>query len=115
MGIVPLWGFQMVIAIALAFAFRLNKTLVIIAANISIPPMIPVVLYLSHLTGRLWMGEKAQAISFNDEITLELIHTNFIQYVYGATTLAAVAGLLNGGITYAALRLGKRKKRRQAL
>ncbi|MES1225118.1 MAG: DUF2062 domain-containing protein, partial [Bacteroidota bacterium] len=41
MGIVPIWGFQLLAAIALAIVLRLNKALVIIAANISVPPMIP--------------------------------------------------------------------------
>ncbi|MFZ6009870.1 MAG: DUF2062 domain-containing protein, partial [Bacteroidota bacterium] len=36
MGIVPIWGFQLAVAIPLSFLFRLNKALVIIAANISI-------------------------------------------------------------------------------
>ena len=38
MGIIPIWGFQLVTAIFLAVLFKLNKVLVIIAANISIPP-----------------------------------------------------------------------------
>ena len=43
-------------AIALAHLFRLNKFIVIVAANISIPPMIPVILYLSYLTGGIVLG-----------------------------------------------------------
>ncbi len=110
MGIVPLWGFQLVIAIALSFAFRLNKALVIIAANISIPPMIPIILFLSHYTGRIWMGEKAQYLSFSKNITLELMWQNFFQYVLGATTLAVVAGVIFGGLTYVGLKLFKRRQ-----
>lgn len=79
----------------------------IIAANISIPPMIPLVLYASHLTGKLWMGANAQSISFSDEITLAFIHQNFVQYIYGAITLAIVAGILFGGVTYGLLKLSK--------
>jgi uncharacterized protein (DUF2062 family) len=105
MGIVPIWGFQMVTAIALSIMFRLNKALVIIAANISIPPAIPVVLYLSHLTGKLWMGKNAQSISFSDEITLEVIHNNFVQYALGAITLSVIAGFTFGVITYGVLKL----------
>ncbi|NJK86793.1 MAG: DUF2062 domain-containing protein [Bacteroidales bacterium] len=36
MGVVPIWGFQLVSAIALAYLLRLNKFLVIVACNISI-------------------------------------------------------------------------------
>lgn len=108
MGIAPIWGFQMITAITLSFLFRLNKALVLIAANISIPPMIPVVLYLSHLTGKIWMGDNAQTILFSDEITFELIHNNFVQYVFGAVTLAAASGIFFGGLTYIILKVSKR-------
>jgi uncharacterized protein (DUF2062 family) len=108
MGIVPLWGFQLLIGITLAFLFRLNKVLVIIAANISIPPMIPLILFLSHLTGSVWMGDEAQRISFSRDITLAMVHTSFIQYILGAVTLAVVAGVTSGLITYVMLKIFKR-------
>lgn len=110
MGIVPLWGFQLAIAITLSFVLRLNKALVIVAANISIPPMIPLILYLSHYTGRLWMGENAQYISFSRQITFEVVQNNIVQYALGASTLALVAGLCFGGITYIGLKLFRRLK-----
>jgi glycosyltransferase involved in cell wall biosynthesis len=110
MGIVPIWGFQLIVAIGLAFAFRLNKALVIIAANISIPPMIPVILFLSHLTGALWMGDRAQYISFHDPITLEMIGNNSVQYVFGAITFAIIAGTILGTLTYLGLKIFKKPK-----
>jgi uncharacterized protein (DUF2062 family) len=109
MGIVPLWGFQLIIAIALAFVFRLNKVLVILAANISIPPMIPVILFVSHLTGAIWMGEDAQYLVFNEELTLERVKTSFVQYLLGAITLAVMAGILFTGIAYAGLKIFKKQ------
>jgi uncharacterized protein (DUF2062 family) len=108
MGIVPLWGFQLAIAIAGAFLFRLNKLLVIVAANISIPPMIPVILFLSYLTGGLWMGGAAGHISFSNDITLEVLSKNFLQYIIGAVTLATIAGIAFGGITFVLLKIFKR-------
>jgi uncharacterized protein (DUF2062 family) len=110
MGIVPLWGFQMAIAITFAFLLRLNKVLVILAANISIPPMIPLILFLSHLTGSMWMGDKAQYISFSREITLAQVQASLIQYVLGAVTLAFIAGIFFGGMTYLGLKIFKRSK-----
>ncbi len=108
MGIVPFWGFQLIIAIALSFYFKLNKVLVVLAANISIPPMMPLILFLSHRVGSFWMGDKASYISFSSEITLQLVLTNFFQYVLGAFTLAAVAGAVGSLITYAGLKIFKR-------
>jgi uncharacterized protein (DUF2062 family) len=110
MGIVPIWGFQLVTAIALSLLFRLNKTLVIIAANISIPPMIPLVIYLSHLTGKIWMGENAQSMVFTDEITLAFIHNNALQYFSGAVTLSVAAGLFFAIGSYILLRLFKKRQ-----
>jgi uncharacterized protein (DUF2062 family) len=110
MGIVPIWGFQLVTAIALAILFRLNKALVIIAANISIPPMIPVVIYLSHVTGKIWMGNNAQSISFSDEITLEFIHNNAVQYFSGAITLSVLAGIVFGIVTYVVLKVFNKRQ-----
>ena len=108
MGIVPIWGFQLLTAITLAILFRLNKALVIIAANISIPPMIPIILYLSHTAGKVWMGTDAVGISFNRSITLRDVQNSFTQYVLGAVTLATMAGLLFGFITFLFLKVLKK-------
>ncbi len=110
MGIFPIWGFQMLTAIGISIFFRLNKVLVILAANISIPPLIPIVLYLSHYTGAIWMGDDAQYISFSKGITLDTMHNYFIQYAIGAVTLALIAGLVFGIISYGILKLQKRSK-----
>ena len=110
MGIIPIWGFQLIVAIGLAFAFRLNKALVIIAANISIPPMIPIILFLSHLTGALWMGDRAQFISFHDPITLDMVGNNSVQYMLGAVTFAIIGGIIFGTFAYLGLIFFKQPK-----
>lgn len=107
MGIVPLWGFQLIIALALAFAFRLNKALVVIGSNISLPPMIPVILFLSHFVGAVWMGDQAKNISAVGNITLEMVQDNSTQYVLGAITLALISGTFFGICTYLGLKLRK--------
>jgi uncharacterized protein (DUF2062 family) len=108
MGIVPIWGLQMAVAIALAFILRLNKALVILSANISIPPMIPLILFASHRVGGLWRGEQAQTLVFNRDLTLEAFGQNLTQYLIGAITLAILAGGLTGLITFVLLKLFKR-------
>jgi uncharacterized protein (DUF2062 family) len=109
MGIVPLWGFQLIIAIAASIFFKLNKALVIIAANISIPPMLPLILFLSHRTGAVWMGAGARQISFNDEISLKLVHNHFVQYVLGGITLSIAAGLASGLLTFVVLKIFRKR------
>jgi glycosyltransferase involved in cell wall biosynthesis len=108
MGIAPVWGFQMLIALGLSFLLKLNKPLVILAANISIPPMIPLILYLSHEMGAIYLGQKAVSISFEQEITYELVMNSMVQYVAGAITLALVAGLSFGFLTFVILKLRRR-------
>lgn len=116
MGIVPIWGFQMLIALALSIYYKLNKVLVIIAANISLPPLIPFIIYLSFRTGALWMGKYAETISFDKELTVavffeKLIRWNsIIQYFAGGITLAVAAGLLFGLSTYWILKFKSRLK-----
>lgn len=109
MGIVPIWGFQLVTAIFLAILFRLNKAIVIIAANISIPPMIPLIIFLSYLMGGFWLGDRAIDFSLSSNITLDSIKQNLQQYIYGSITLAVVAGLILGLITLILLKIFKRK------
>ncbi len=110
MGIVPVWGFQLLIAITLAIAFRLNKAMVIVAANISIPPMIPIIIYLSYKMGTVWVGENATPLNFENGIDLESIHLNFVQYLYGSVTLALLAAFISGVISYFLVSFIRRKK-----
>ncbi|MBL0181017.1 MAG: DUF2062 domain-containing protein [Chitinophagaceae bacterium] len=110
MGIIPIWGFQLVAAIFLAVLFNLNKPLVIIAANISIPPMIPVVIFLSYKMGTFWMGDKAMQISFSKTITLDSIKHNLLQYIYGSISLAIVAAIIFGLLTFIFLKLTGKKQ-----
>lgn len=109
MGIVPIWGFQLAVAIFLAILFKLNKPLVIVAANISIPPMIPFIIYGSIKTGALWMGKQAVDISFTKAISLLTIQQSLKQYIVGSITLAVVAGVLFGGLSYLLLKIKNSK------
>lgn len=59
MGIVPVWGFQLAIGIPVAILLRLNKTLFLLAANISIFPFTVFWLLASLATGKWLLGERA--------------------------------------------------------
>lgn len=104
MGIVPIWGFQLASAIAGAYLLRLNKPLVILFANISLPPAIPFILYLSYQCGAFWMGAHAGKLSFDNDISLQMIHENAVQYFYGGFTLAVLAALAFGVAAFLALK-----------
>ncbi|MCO4292584.1 DUF2062 domain-containing protein [Solitalea sp. MAHUQ-68] len=110
MGILPIWGFQMVAGIFFAFVLRLNKVLVAVFSHISFPPMIPLIIFLSYKMGGLWLGSNAMTLSFSSEISMEVIKNNFWQYLYGSISLAIVAGLVAATITYLLLKTVKRKE-----
>jgi glycosyltransferase involved in cell wall biosynthesis len=110
MGIVPIWGFQLVAAIFIAILCKLNKPLVIIAANISIPPMIPLIIFLSYKVGAFWMGAHAMQIDFSSDITIQSVKKNLLQYIYGSLTLAIVAGMVFGLLTFIFLRIIGKKQ-----
>ncbi|MBN1157759.1 MAG: DUF2062 domain-containing protein [Bacteroidales bacterium] len=108
MGIVPIWGYQLVTAIALAYLFRLNKFIVIVASNISIPPMIPFILYASYVTGG-WVLRMDQNILYRtSDITFEFVKNNLYQYVVGSLVFAVIFALFSGLITYLLLRFFKK-------
>jgi len=107
MGIIPIWGFQLIAAIALAFLFKLNKPLVILFANISIPPMIPLILFLSLVCGKFWITN-AKIPLFNSALNLETIKPFLLQYILGSISLAFLAALVSGTLTFIVLSTFKR-------
>ena len=105
MGIVPIWGYQLVSAIALAYLFKLNKFIVIVTANISIPPMIPILLYLSYVTGGIVLGHGFADVSFSSGLTLDFFTTNLEQYLLGSLIFATAASIFFGFITFVTLKI----------
>jgi len=99
MGVAPVWGWQMAIALGIAIAFRLNKIIVLAVSNISIPPMIPLILYLSYISGGIVLG-RGGGIDFSSDITLEFVTENLLQYVLGSFVFGVVLACLLGLITY---------------
>jgi glycosyltransferase involved in cell wall biosynthesis len=110
MGIAPIWGYQLITAISLAYLLRLNKFLVIVAAQISIPPLIPVILYLSFVTGSIVMGRGAHLILVSP-VTFAFVKNNLFQYIIGSITLAVILSLFFGLIMYFIMKLIRKKNR----
>jgi glycosyltransferase involved in cell wall biosynthesis len=108
MGIMPVWGWQMAIALALAILLKLNKAITLVASNISIPPLIPFILLGSYMTGGMILNNH-KAIQWDAGITLEFVKKNFFQYLIGSLVFGAVMGLLAGAFTWALLSIFRRK------
>jgi len=109
MGIAPIWGYQLITAIAMAYLLKLNKLIVIVAANISIPPMIPVILYISLLTGSIVFGNGTY-LSVGFPITLDYIKTNLLQYIVGSIIFAIILSVLVGLIMFIILKIIRRNR-----
>ena len=98
MGIIPIWGFQTITAIFLSITFKLNKGLVIVFSQVSFPAISPVIIWLSFKVGRYWVGSNEADLSFKN------INNHLLQYVYGSFTLALIAALFTGLITFSLLK-----------
>jgi glycosyltransferase involved in cell wall biosynthesis len=109
MGIVPIWGFQLIVAISLSILFKLNKALVILAAHVSFAPLIPVIIYLSYKTGAFWMGENSVYMRFSWHVSLSVIKRNAEQYLLGSITLAISSGIISGLLTLLLLKVFRKK------
>lgn len=108
MGIAPVWGWQMAIALALAILLKLNKAITLVASNISIPPVIPFILFGSYVTGGIVLGNHME-IGYDSGITLEFVKNNFVQYIVGALVFGLAMGILAGLITWLALTIFRKK------
>lgn len=93
MGIVPVWGFQLAIGIPAAIFMRLNKTLFILAANISVFPITPFWWLASLATGKLLLGHNDWRLAWGS-ITLERALQEGAAFFLGGAVLAVVMGLL---------------------
>ncbi|MDF2450364.1 MAG: b-glycosyltransferase, glycosyltransferase family 2 protein [Bacteroidota bacterium] len=102
-GIVPIWGFQFALAIFTAVFFKLNKVIVGLSAQISVPPLIPFVLYASIKTGEFVLNKKVN-LDFNNLLTVETLSNLYVYYI-GATILSIIAGLAGFLVTWALLKL----------
>ena len=106
-GIAPFWGFQTILTITLAVFFNLNKTLAFFCSNVSIPPMIPVLIFTSLKIGTFFVG--GTILPQGDLTTMEYIKNNLLQYLVGSFTLAITASFVLGMLTYGLLKIKSKK------
>lgn len=94
-GILPVWGFQTFLTIFFAVTFRWNKVLAFAFSNISIPPMIPLIIWLSLKVGG-FVVPGLSTFSFDKEMTFSMIQDHFLQYLIGSVILAVSSAFLFG-------------------
>ena len=108
LGVVPLYGIQTVLCIAVAVLFRLNKLTVLAAAQISLPMFAPFLIVGGIAIGefvrfgRVRIPDLAEGQTFLEELWLfgGEVPDLFLSCLVGDTILGFVLGVLAAGITY---------------
>jgi glycosyltransferase involved in cell wall biosynthesis len=108
-GIIPILGFQVISAIATAHLLKLNKAIVLVAINISLPPMIPPLVYASFKMGELITQTKS-TFSFS-HISSKNIETDAYLFIIGSCCLAVLLAIIAGLLTYISLTFIRNKKK----
>ena len=107
-GIAPIWGYQMIVVAALAHFLRLNKAIALVASNISIPPVMPFILYGALLLGHWMFTGHLFELSLN-----QINKTKALQYLWewvvGSLALGAIVAVVGALLTYAVARLARKE------
>ena len=107
-GIIPIWGWQMVVAFIVAKLLKVNQWITLAMSNISIPPAIPFILWGSYATGGILLG--CGKIPQFDNISFETVKSDLCQYILGSFVFASVMALVGWCITYLLLLAFRKKK-----
>ena len=112
-GVSPFWGWQLVVAVSLAHLLKLNKFIALVSSNISLPPLIPVILFISYMIGGWVLGSDTSSLEYSSSISFEWIKDNLIQYIAGSFVFGAILAPVTGLIVYILLVLFRKKKQQQ--
>jgi uncharacterized protein (DUF2062 family)/SAM-dependent methyltransferase len=102
-GCTPLFGLHLVVCIALAWLLRLNQVAVYAAANVSLPPLVPILGFASVqlgerlLRGRWLALERAQFTWANAPA---LARQFFVDWLVGGVALGAALGVVLGALVF---------------
>ncbi|RKS53146.1 uncharacterized protein (DUF2062 family) [Gillisia mitskevichiae] len=93
-GISPFWGLHTLLVFILAASFKLNKVIAFLFSNISIPPLIPIIIYASYQVGYVLTGHGFKwELSLSDFDSSTEILESLWQYIIGSMALAAFTAL----------------------
>lgn len=98
-GITPIWGLQLVTALAVAHWLKLNKAITAVASNISIPPLAPFIVCGALVLGHwLFTGEVMELSP--KLMTRAKVMEYLWQWVLGSVVLAVIVAALGTIVTY---------------
>ena len=97
-GLSPFWGFHSFLAITLSVYFKLNKLLTFMSSQVTFPPLIPLIIFLSMMVGAPFV---TSTVNLQDQtFDLEFIKNNLTQYIVGSFILAASCSIIFGFLSY---------------
>ncbi len=108
-GISPFWGFHTLIVFTLAVFLKLNKVIAFTFSNVSMPPLIPFVLYGSLQIGMFITGSELSFSMENLTQPSEMMK-HLKTYVIGSFMLATITAALFGTISYLMLTIIAKRK-----
>ncbi len=108
-GIVPVIGFQMVIAAAVAHRLRLNKAITLLASNISIPPLAPFIYCFGLVVGH-WIHTGERLETSPSQMTWAHAREYFWEWIFGCVALAVAVALAGTILTYVVARIWRGRR-----
>jgi glycosyltransferase involved in cell wall biosynthesis len=94
-GIAPFWGFQTIIVLFLSVILKLNKALAFTFSNISIPPLLPFIIFGSLKMGSYFVVSEKPLV-LDSSISFSAIQNNIFQYLVGSFILATIMSIFFG-------------------
>jgi uncharacterized protein (DUF2062 family)/SAM-dependent methyltransferase len=116
-GCTPLFGLHILVCVAIAYLLGLNKLVVYGAANLSIPPMVPLLGFASVQLGERVLHGRWLALHRSDFALANvraLARAFFVDWMIGGVLLGAAIGAVAGGITWAILTARRARNLRTA-
>lgn len=96
MALIPLWGYQILLTMLLSHRIGLSKTVSLLCAQISLPPLIPFIIYGSLLFGRAMLGmEPAESTG-----AMDVSPEDFLPWFVGSWALALLVGAIGGSVVW---------------
>lgn len=109
-GLSPFWGFHSFLAITLSVYFKLNKVLTFMSSQITFPPLIPVIIFISMIAGAPFVSNITSLE--NQSFDFEFIKNNLTQYIIGSFILATSCSVIFGFLSFFILeKLSPRSKK----
>lgn len=98
-GLSPIWGFHTIMVIFLAIFLKLNKVIAFVFSNISLPPFIPLVLWMSLQTGNWVLGIETHYQLDGLIENFDMLQ-NLKAYLIGSLTLSISFAIVFGSLGY---------------